>query len=60
MKLASMLVILYGFFTIYKAYQFIVHPIETQKMLDSMQSGSIKNKLEGKCGGMKCAVGKCG
>ncbi len=60
MKLASMLVILYGFFTLYKAYQFIIHPIETQKMLDSMQSGSIKNKLEGKCGGMKCAVGKCG
>jgi len=60
MKLASILVILYGFFTLYKAYQFISHPVETQKMLDLMQSGSIKNKLEGKCGGMKCAVGKCG
>jgi len=60
MKLASMLVILYGVFTLYKAYQFIAHPIKTQKVLDSMQSGSIQNKLEGKCGGMKCAVGKCG
>jgi len=60
MKLASMLVILYGFYTLYKGYQFIMHPKETQQMLDSMQSGSIKSKLEGKCGGMKCAPGKCG
>ncbi len=60
MKLASMLVILYGLFTIYKAYQFLVYPKETQQILDEMQQGSIKSKLEGKCGGMKCAVGKCG
>jgi len=60
MKLAAMLVILYGLFTLYKAYQFIVHPQETQQMLDEMQGGSIKSKLEGKCGGMKCAPGKCG
>ena len=60
MKLAAMLVILYGIFTLYKAYQFIIHPRETQEMLDQMQNGSIKSKLEGKCGGMKCAPGKCG
>jgi sulfite exporter TauE/SafE len=60
MKLASMLVILYGLFTIYKAYQFLVHPTKTQQILNEMQQGSIKSKLEGKCGGMKCAVGKCG
>jgi len=60
MKLAAMMVIFYGLFTLYKGYQFIAHPKETQKMLDSMQSGSIKSKLEGKCGGMKCAPGKCG
>ncbi len=60
MKLAAMLVILYGLFTIYKAYQFLVYPQETQQMLDEMQQGSIKSKLEGKCGGMKCAPGKCG
>ncbi|MEA3490564.1 MAG: sulfite exporter TauE/SafE family protein [Campylobacterota bacterium] len=60
MKLASMLVILYGIFTLYKAYQFIAHPQETQQALDEMQEGSIKSKLEGKCGGMKCAPGKCG
>lgn len=60
MKLSAMLVILYGLFTIYKSYQFIAHPLETQKSIDLMQSGSIKSKLEGKCGGMKCAPGKCG
>ncbi len=60
MKLASALVILYGIFTLYKAYQFIIHPLETQQAIDAMQEGSIKSKLEGKCGGMKCAPGKCG
>ncbi len=60
MKLAAMLVVFYGLFTLYKGYRFIAHPDETQAMLNSMQSGSIKSKLEGKCGGMKCAPGKCG
>lgn len=60
MKLAAMLVIFYGLYTLYKGYNFIAHPKETQEMIDSMQSGSIKSKLEGKCGGMKCAPGKCG
>jgi len=60
MKLAAMLVIFYGFYTLYKGYKFIAHPKETQQMIDSMQTGSIKSKLEGKCGGMKCAPGKCG
>ncbi|MCB4745482.1 MAG: sulfite exporter TauE/SafE family protein [Sulfurovum sp.] len=61
MKLAAMLVIFYGILTLYKGYKFIVYPKETQKMIDQMQSGSIKSKLEGKCGGgMKCEPGKCG
>jgi len=60
MKLAAMLVVLYGLFTLYKGYKFIAHPKETQQMIDSMRSGSIKSKLEGKCGAMKCAPGKCG
>ncbi len=60
MKLASMLVIFYGLYTLYKGYNFIAHPKETQEMIDSMQSGSVKSKLEGKCGAMKCAPGKCG
>jgi len=60
MKLAAMLVVFYGFFTLYKGYKFIAHPKETQQMMDQMRSGSIKSKIEGKCGGMKCAPGKCG
>jgi sulfite exporter TauE/SafE len=60
MKLAATLVVFYGLFTLYKGYKFIAHPQETQKMINDMQSGSIKSKLEGKCGGMKCAPGKCG
>ena len=60
MKLAAMLVVFYGLFTLYKGYKFIAHPKETQQMIDEMQSGSIKSKMEGKCGGMKCAPGKCG
>jgi len=60
MKLAALLVIVYGVITLFKGYNYIAHPEETQKMMDSMQSGSIKSKLEGKCGGMKCAPGKCG
>jgi sulfite exporter TauE/SafE len=60
MKLAAMLVVFYGLFTLYKGYKFIAHPKETQQMIESMRSGSIKSKLEGKCGGMKCAPGKCG
>jgi len=60
LKLAAMLVIFYGFYTLYKGYKFIAHPKETQQMIDSMRTGSVKSKLEGKCGGMKCAPGKCG
>ncbi len=60
MKLAAMLVIFYGLFTLYKGYRFIAHPQQMQEMLNQMQTGSIKSKLEGKCGGMKCAPGKCG
>jgi len=60
MKLAAMLVVFYGLFTLYKGYKFIAHPQQMQEMIDSMQTGSIKSKIEGKCGGMKCAPGKCG
>ncbi|SFV54910.1 membrane protein, putative [hydrothermal vent metagenome] len=60
MKLAAMLVIFYGFYTLYKGYRFISHPQEMQQMMKSMQTGSVKSKIEGKCGGMKCAPGKCG
>jgi sulfite exporter TauE/SafE len=60
MKLAALMVVAYGVITLYKGYQFIRYPQQTQQEIDGMRSGSIKNKLEGKCGGMKCAPGKCG
>ncbi|SFZ98111.1 membrane protein, putative [hydrothermal vent metagenome] len=60
MKLAAMLVVFYGLFTIYKGYNFIAHPQKMQKMIDSMRKDPVKNAKETKCGGMKCAPGKCG
>ena len=60
MKLAALLVIVYGVFTLYKGYNFITHPEQMKAMIEKMQQGSIKSKIEGKCGGMKCAPGKCG
>jgi len=56
MKFAAFLVVLYGLFTMYKGYNFVAHPEEMKKMLDDMRE-TPKN---GKCGGMKCAPGKCG
>lgn len=56
MKLASLLVVLYGLFTMYKGYNFVAHPNEMQEMLDNMR----ETPKSGKCGGMKCAPGKCG
>jgi len=60
MKLAALLVIFYGFLTLFKGYEFIANPEAMKQQMKEMQSGSIKSKLEGKCGGMKCAPGKCG
>jgi sulfite exporter TauE/SafE len=60
MKIASMLVIAYGIYTLYKGYLYITNPIETQRSVDNMNEGSIRSKVEGKCGGMKCEPGKCG
>lgn len=58
MKLASLLVIVYGLFTLYKGYNFIAHPQMMKAKLEKMQ---LKSKNNGKCaGGMKCAPGKCG
>jgi sulfite exporter TauE/SafE len=60
MKLASILVISYGVYTIHKGYLFVIDPIGTQKEIDKMNEGSLRSKMEGKCGGMKCEPGKCG
>ncbi len=56
MTLSAFLVLLYGLFTMYKGYNFVAHPEVMQKSIDNM----MKTPKNGKCGGMKCAVGKCG
>jgi hypothetical protein len=62
MKLAALLVIVYGAFTLYKGYNFIAHPDEMKAMMDKMHEEGIDSngKLTGKFNGMKCAPGKCG
>ncbi len=61
MKLASLLVIAYGLFTLYKGYNFVAHPEQMKAMMDNMKEGSIDEAtLTGKFNGMKCAPGKCG
>jgi len=62
MKLAALLVIIYGLFTIYKGYNFIAHPDKMKAMMDKMHTEGIdtNSTLTGKFNGMKCAPGKCG
>ena len=62
MKLAALLVIVYGVFTLTKGYKFIAHPEEMKAMMDKMHSEGIDEDapLTGKFNGMKCAPGKCG
>ena len=61
MKLAAMLVIVYGIFTLTKGYRFIAHPDEMKAMMDKMHTEGIdKSSMTGKFNGMKCAPGKCG
>jgi len=60
MKLAALLVILYGGITLYKGYNFIAHPEVMKKKMDKMHEGSLNGTLTGQFNGMKCAPGKCG
>ncbi len=60
MKLAAILVILYGGITLYKGYTFIAYPKMMKERMDKMHKGSIDNTLTGQFNGMKCAPGKCG
>ncbi|NOR55157.1 MAG: sulfite exporter TauE/SafE family protein [Sulfurovum sp.] len=61
MKLAALLVILYGVFTLTKGYKFIAHPEEMKAMMDKMhEEGIDEGTMTGKFNGMKCAPGKCG
>lgn len=60
MKLAALLVILYGGITLYKGYNFIAHPEMMKQRMDKMREGSMDGSLTGQFNGMKCAPGKCG
>ena len=60
MNISAILVIAYGVFTLYKAYNYIVHPEEMRQKLEMMHKEDQDKKTDGKCGGMKCAPGKCG
>jgi len=61
MKLAALLVIVYGVFTLSKGYKFIAHPDEMKAMMDKMHTEGIdESSMTGKFNGMKCAPGKCG
>jgi len=61
MKLAALLVIVYGVFTLYKGYNFVAHPDKMKAMMDNMHKGTVdEDTLTGKFNGMKCAPGKCG
>jgi len=57
MKISAFLVVAYGVFTLYKGYNFVVHPEIMKKKMEMMHKKTQKND---KCGGMKCAPGKCG
>jgi sulfite exporter TauE/SafE len=61
MKLAALLVIVYGVFTLTKSYKFITHPDEMKAMMEKMhREGIEESMITGKFNGMKCAPGKCG
>lgn len=60
MKLAALLVVLYGGITLYKGYNFIAHPQMMKERTDKMHEGSMDDTLTGQFNGMKCAPGKCG
>lgn len=60
MKLAALLVILYGGITLYKGYNFVAHPQMMKERMDKMHEGSNDVTLTGQFNGMKCAPGKCG
>ena len=62
MTLASVLVIVYGLFTLYKGYKFITHPEAMKAMMEKMHSEGLESNttITGKFNGMKCAPGKCG
>jgi hypothetical protein len=47
MKLAALLVILYGGITLYKGYNFIAHPQLIKERMDKIYEGSTDGTLTG-------------
>lgn len=60
MNISAFLVIAYGVFTLYKGYTFVAHPEMMKNKMEMMHKESQEGKDNNKCGGMKCAPGKCG
>ncbi len=60
MKISALLVILYGVFIMYKGYNFVAHPEMMKEKMEKMHKETHVSKINDKCGGMKCAPGKCG
>lgn len=60
MRISAFLVIAYGIFTLYKGYNFVAHPEEMKNKMEMMHQEGQEGKDNNKCGGMKCAPGKCG
>lgn len=60
MKLASLLVLVYGGITLFKGYNFIAYPELMKARMDKMHQSPNNIKLHGQFNGMKCAPGKCG
>jgi sulfite exporter TauE/SafE len=60
MKLAALLVILYGGITLYKGYNFIAHPEMMKERMQKMHEESTNSTMTGQFNGMKCSPGKCG
>ena len=58
MWFSAFLVIAYGVFTLYKGYSFIKHPEKMKAKMEQMHKKP--QNQNNKCGGMKCAPGKCG
>jgi sulfite exporter TauE/SafE len=60
MTISTILVIAYGIFTLYKGYNFIAHPKMMKEKMEKMHQMPSDKESNKKCGGMKCAPGKCG
>ena len=58
-QLAALTVIIFGIWTIYKAYLQFDYWYNTSKEVQKVESSQMKCGA-GKCGAGKCGMGKCG